>query len=88
MGANLRNNVRWMASADRLGSPARLANGSSTRNIAAALGELVKVAPEKPTISMAWATPGVASEMSEARRATASVRASDAPGGNCMTAIR
>ena len=57
---------------------------SSTRKIAPAFGALVKVAPEKPTMFTACATPGIFSAMSTARRLTASVRASEAPGGSCV----
>ncbi len=46
------------ACADWRGSLARFSKESSTRKIAPALGELVKVAPEKPTTFTPWATPG------------------------------
>ncbi len=69
------------------GSAARFSNGSSTRNSAPAFGALVKVAPEKPTMFTAWATPGTPSAISSARCCTASVRASDAPGGNWTTTM-
>ena len=61
---------------------------SSTTKIAPALGALVKVAPEKPTMFTALETPGVFSAISTARRLTSSVRASAEPGGNCVTMIR
>ena len=56
--------------------------------MAPAFGELVKVAPEKPTTLTPWTTPGTPSAMSSARCCTASVRASEAPGGNCTTTMR
>ena len=56
--------------------------------MAPALGALVKEEPEKPTILMTWPTPGWSSAMSATRRITASVRESEAPGGNCAAMIR
>ena len=52
------------------------------------LGALVKVAPEKPTMFTAWATPGTVNAVSTTRRFTSSVRASAAPPGSCVTMIR
>ena len=75
----------WMPRADCPDRWARFSNGSSTRKIAPALGALVKVAPEKPTMLRRAATPGTCSAISSARCCTASVRASEAPGGNCTT---
>ena len=88
IAANLPNSAPMMAAADLRGSFARCSAGSSVRKTAPAFGALVKVAPEKPTMLTAWATPGVASAMSTMRRDAASVRASDAPEGNCVTMIR
>ncbi len=77
-----------IAPADLAGSLARSANGSSTTKTAPALGATVKVAPEKPTTFTAIETPGTLSAISTARRLTASVRASEAPGGSCVAMIR
>jgi hypothetical protein len=77
----------WIAGADWCGSLARFWKESSTRNSAPELGALVKVAPEKPTMFMAWAMPGTPNAISSARCCTASVRDSDAPGGNCTTTM-
>ncbi len=77
-----------IAAADCAGSLARSSNGLSLTNTAPALGALVRVAPEKPTILTAWATPGISSASSTTRRFTASVRSSDAAGGNCVTVMR
>ena len=88
IAASLPNSARWMPAADWFGSLARFSNESSTRKTAPAFGALVKVAPEKPTMFTAPTTPGIFSAMSTARRFTSSVRASDAPGGNCATTIR
>jgi len=85
---NCPNNRRWMAAADWFGSLARWSNGASTRKIAPEFGALVKVAPEKPTMFTAPSTPGVCRARSTARRLTASVRASEAPGGNCTMVMR
>jgi len=82
------NSVPWMAAADFLGSRARVSNGSSGRKIAPELGALVKVAPEKPAKFTACATPGTSRAMSTTWRLTASVRASEAPPGSCVTTIR
>jgi hypothetical protein len=49
---------------------------------------LVKVAPSKPAKGTAWATPSVSRMIFVAAATTASVRASDAPGGSWMTVIR
>ena len=82
------NRAPWIAAADFLGSRARSSNGSSTMNTAPALGALVKVAPENPTMLTPCATPGVSSAISTTLRLTASVRASEAAGGSCTTPIR
>ena len=60
---------------------------SVAANIGAALGALVKVAPEKPTMPTAFVKPGVFSTMSTARRTTASVRSSEEPGGSWIATI-
>ena len=67
---------------------ARSAKGASGVKIAPALGALVKVAPSKPANGTACTTPGVSSAIAAARRTTASVRASEAPGGSWITVIR
>ena len=85
---NLPNSEPMMAAEDCCGSLARSAHGSSTRKIAPAFGALVKVAPEKPTMFTACATPGVLSAISTARCCTSSVRESEAPGGSWTTTIR
>ena len=82
------NNWPWIAAADWCGSWARFSNGSSVTKTAPAFGALVKVAPEKPTMFTACATPGTFSAISTARRLTSSVRASEAPGGSCVTMMR
>ena len=66
----------------------RSANGFSVTKITPVLGALVKVAPSKPTMPTAWATPSVAMIISEARRTSWSARSSVAPAGSCMAAIR
>ena len=66
----------------------RSSNGFSGTKITPALGALVKVAPSKPVNATEFCTPGRGRMISEARRITASVRASDAPGGNWNAAIR
>ena len=48
----------------------------------------VKVAPLRPVKALEYLTPGVASTRSVARCTTASVRASEAPGGSCSEMIR
>ena len=88
IAASRMNSSPWMAAADCGGSFARFSNGSSITNIAPAFGALVKVAPEKPTMLTACATPGIFSAMSTARLITSSVRSSEAPGGSCATTIR
>ena len=84
----LLNSWRWIAAADWFESLARSLNGASTRKIAPEFGALVKVAPEKPTMFTAPKTPGVCKARSTTWRLTASVRASEAPGGNCTTVMR
>ena len=83
---------RWrrsarMRSADRP-LATRSGKGARDENTVPALGALVKVAPSSPANGTAWATPGVFSMMSATRRTTASVRASEAPGGRLMTVMR
>jgi hypothetical protein len=82
------NRAPWIAAALFLGSRARTSNGSSGRNIAPEFGALVKVAPEKPAKFTAWTTPGTCKAVSTTCRLTASVRASEAPLGSCVTTIR
>ena len=77
-----------MPLAESSGSRPRFSNESSTTKIAPEFGALVNVAPEKPTMFTALEMPGVLSAISTARRLTASVRCSAAPGGNCVTMIR
>ena len=67
---------------------ARSANGASGVKMAPPLDALVKVAPSKPANGTAWITPGVPSAISVACRTTASVRASEDPGGSWITVIR
>jgi hypothetical protein len=55
--------------------------------IAPAFEALVNVAPSKPANGTAWATPSVARMISAACRTTASVRASEAPGGSWFSVI-
>ena len=69
-------------------SLARSSNGASGLKITAAFGALVKVAPSSPTIGTVWATPGVPSTSLLTRKATSSVRASEAPGGSWMMLMR
>ena len=88
MEAKRWNSVAWMAAADFFGSRARSSNGSRGRNTAPEFGALVKVAPEKPAKLTACATPGTFSAMSTTRLLTASVRASEAPAGSCVTTMR
>ena len=66
----------------------RSANGRNGMKITPALGALVKVPPSKPAKATEFCTPGCCRMIAEARRITASVRASDAPGGSWNTAIR
>ncbi len=69
-------------------SAARSSNGASGLKITAEFGALVKVAPSRPMIGTVWATPGVPSTILFTRCATSSVRASEAPGGNCTMLMR
>ncbi len=66
----------------------RSSNDVNGEKIAPEFDALVKVAPSKPENATACDTPGVLSMMSIARRTTASVRASEAPGGSWITVIR
>jgi hypothetical protein len=50
--------------------------------MAPALGALVKVAPSNPAKGTTWAMPSVSRMILAALRTTASVRASEAPGGS------
>jgi hypothetical protein len=65
----------------------RSSKSSSTRNSRPALVAAVNVAALRPAKPFEYLTPGVASEMSVARRSMASVRANDAPGGSCREMI-
>ena len=56
--------------------------------MAPAFGALVKVAPEKPTITTECDTPGVACTISVALRITSSVRRNEEPGGSCAATMR
>ena len=67
---------------------ARSSKGSRGEKIAPAFDALVKVAPSNPAKATACCTPGVARIASVARRITASVRASEAPGGSATTVMR
>jgi hypothetical protein len=51
-------------------------------------GALVKVAPSKPANGTACTMPGVSSAILVTWRTTASVRASDEPGGSWITVMR
>ena len=77
-----------MAAADLLGSCALVSKGSRVKKTAPEFGAFVKVAPEKPAKFTAWAMPGTLSAVSTTWRLTASVRASEAPLGSCVTTIR
>ena len=99
-GATTTTSASWIATSFReqraldrrrrlvgiLGALSRTA--SSTRKIAPAFGALVKVAPEKPTMLTAPTHARRLQRDIDHLRLTASVRASDAPGGNCTTTIR
>ena len=67
---------------------ARSSKGRRGEKMAPALDALVKVAPSKPAKATACCTPGVARIASVARRITASVRASEEPGGSATTVMR
>ena len=82
------NSSPVMPAADSFGSRARSAQSSRIRNTAPEFGALVNVAPLNPTMLTAWAIPGVCRQISTTRRWTSSVRAKDAPGGNCSTPIK
>ena len=58
IGASVPNSAPCNPAAESFGSRARFSNLSSTTNIAPAFGALENVAPEKPTIVIACATPG------------------------------
>ena len=67
----------------------RSSKGSKAEKIAPALEALVKVAPSKPAKGTACSTPSVSEDDAcVACFTTASVRASEAPGGSWMTVIR
>ena len=70
------------------GMSARSANGLSGTKITPAFGELVKVAPSKPTKATAFCTPGEPLISSDARRTTLSVRSSVDPGGSWITVMK
>lgn len=78
-----------------------LDGGGRLRRVLGALGEIVEDqkdrtcirrigegGTEKPTMLMAFRTPGVFSASSVACFMTLSVRSSEAPGGNCAATIR
>ena len=69
-------------------SLARSSKAARGLKITAAFGALVKVAPSRPTMGTVWATPGVSRTILLTRRATSSVRASEAPGGSWMMLMR
>ena len=66
----------------------RSANGLNAEKMAPAFEALVNVAPSKPANGTACATPSVPMMIFAASRTTASVRASEAPGGSWITVIR
>ena len=68
--------------------PTRSAKGFSVRNITPPLVVLVKVAPSKPEITTAFATPSTVMARFEASRMTALVRSREAPAGSCTTTMR
>ena len=84
--SRLRRSARMRSALSPLAT--RSWNGASGEKIAPAFGALVKVAPSNPANGTACATPGVSRRILAARRTTASVRASEAPGGSWITVIR
>jgi hypothetical protein len=69
-------------------SGTRCSNGFSDTKITPVFGAFVKVAPSNPVKATEFCTPGRARMIFDASRTTASVRPSEAPGGNWNAAIR